>query len=124
MTRKALIGIFALVATVHAADISGTWSGPAVMKHGDETRDDSAYLVLKQAGNTISGTVGPNQEKQLPITKGTIEGNAIYIEAVVEGENKLVLRLKLDEGKLIGELKAEGPNPPPVSGKMTLSKDN
>ena len=72
-----------------------------------ETKDDSAYLVLKQTGNVITGTIGPNQEKRLDITKGTADGDNVVIEAVVEGENKLVLRLKLEGDKLTGDLKAE-----------------
>jgi hypothetical protein len=109
-------------ATVWCADVTGTWSGPMEMKKGDETKADSAYLVLKQTGNEITGTVGPNEEKRLQITKGNVDGDNIYLEAIVEGENKMVLRLKLDGEKLAGELKAEGPTAPSLSGKMTLSK--
>jgi hypothetical protein len=120
---RLIIGLLALTAAIHAADITGTWSGPMTMTKGDETRDDSAYLVLKQTGKEITGTIGPNEEKRLNITKGSADGNNIYIEAVVEGENKMVLRLKLEGEKLVGDLKAEGPTAPPVSGKMTLTKE-
>ena len=120
--RRLLGAVVVLSATMLAGDITGTWSGPMEMKKGDETKTDSAYLVLKQSGNEVTGTVGPNEEKRLPITKGTAEGDNIYLEAVVEGENKMVFRLKIDGDKLIGELKAEGPTAPPVSGKMTLTK--
>ena len=120
--RKLLCAVVMFSATVWSADVTGTWSGPMEMKRGDETKADSAYLVLKQTGNEITGTVGPNEEKRLPITKGNADGDSIYLEAIVEGENKMVLRLKLDGEKLAGELKAEGPTAPPLSGKMTLSK--
>jgi hypothetical protein len=108
---------------MHAADVTGTWTGSMAMTKGDETKDDSAYLVLKQTGTEITGTIGPNADKRLQITKGTADGDNVYIEAVVEGDNKLVLRLKVDGDKLIGDLKAEGPTAPPISGKMTLSKE-
>jgi hypothetical protein len=107
-----------------AADVTGTWSGPMEMKKGDETRDDSAYLVLKQEGSVITGTVGPNVDKRLEITKGTIEENAIHIEAKVPDKDaRLVLRLKLEGEKLTGELRGEGPDAPPISGKMTLTRE-
>ena len=93
------------------------------MTKGGETKDDTAYLILKQTGAEITGTIGPNSGKRLQITKGTADGNNVYIEAVVEGENKLVLRLKVDGDKLAGDLKAEGPTAPPISGKMNLSKE-
>ena len=105
-----------------AADVTGTWSGPMAMTKGNETREDTAYLVLKQTANEITGTIGPNAENQRPITKGTADGDNLYIEAVIEGENKLVLRLKVEGEKLVGNLKAEGPTAPPLSGKMTLSR--
>ena len=90
---------------------------------GDETKDDSAYLVLKQTGAAITGTIGPNAERRFEITKGTADGNSVYIEAIVEGDNKLVLRLKVEGDKLVGDLKAEGPTAPPISGKMSLTKE-
>ena len=121
--RRLLIGLLTLAATMHAADVTGTWSGSAAMTKGDETKDDSAYLVLKQTGNQVTGTIGPNADKRLEITKGTAEGNKFHIEAIVEGENKLVLRLTLEGDKLIGDLKAEGPTAPPISGKLNLSKE-
>ena len=120
---KLLVGLVAFVALIHAADVTGTWSGSMAMTKGDETKDDTAYLVLKQTGTEISGTIGPNAEKRLTITKGSAEGNNVYIEATVEGDNKLVLRLKVDGDKLVGDLKAEGPTAPPISGKMNLTKE-
>jgi hypothetical protein len=119
---KLLVGLVAFAALIHAADVTGTWSGSMAMTKGDEAKDDTAYLVLKQTGTEISGTIGPNAEKRLTITKGSAEGNNVYIEATVEGDNKLVLRLKVDGDKLVGDLKAEGPTAPPISGKMSLTK--
>jgi len=120
---RLLVALFTLVAAMHAADVTGTWSGSLAMTKGDETKDDSAYLVLKQTGTEITGTIGPNADKRLTITKGSADGNSVYIEAIVEGDNKLVLRLKVEGDKLVGDLKAEGPTAPPISGKMSLTKE-
>jgi hypothetical protein len=114
--------MLALAGAMFAADITGTWTGPVAMKHGDETRDDSAHLVLKQDGAKVTGTVGPNEERQYEISKGSIDGNNVHLEAFVEGDNKFVLDLKLEGEKLTGDLKAEGPSAPPLTGKMTLQK--
>lgn len=111
-----------LAASVFGADITGTWTGPATMKNGDETRNDTANLVLKQDGGTVTGRIGPAGGEGHAITKGTVEGENVYIEAVVEGENKLVLRLKLAGEKMTGDLKAEGPSAPPITGTLTVSK--
>jgi hypothetical protein len=120
--RKMMIVLLAFVASAIAADVTGTWSGPLKMKMGDETRDDSALLILKQSGGAITGTIGPNDERRYDISKGTIEGNDVHIEANIDGENKLVLDLKLDGEKLTGNLKAQGPEAPPLTGTMTLEK--
>ena len=119
---RLLIGLVALAVSGFAADITGTWTGPVAMVHGDNKRDDTAHFVLKQDGGKITGTVGPANQEGHTITKGTVEGNDVYIEAAVDGENKIVLRLKLEGDKLTGSLKAEGPSAPPVTGTMTLTK--
>ena len=92
------------------------------MKNGDETRDDTAYLVLKQDGGAITGSIGPNEERRHDITKGTVEGDNVYIEAVVQGEDAIVLKLKLEGGKLVGDMSTKGPTAPPITGRMTLEK--
>jgi hypothetical protein len=120
--RKLLLAVLTLAASAFAADVTGTWTGPMTMSNGGETRDDSALLVLKQEGNAVTGTIGPNEERRYNITKGTVDADNINIEATVEGENKIVLRLKLAGEKLSGDLKFEGPQAPPITGKMTLDK--
>ena len=120
--RKLIIGLLAIAASVYAADVTGTWAGPLSMSNGQETREDSALLVLKQEGGAVTGSIGPNEERRYNITKGTSDGTNVYIEAVVQGEDKMVLRLKLEGEKLVGDLKAEGPTAPPVTGKMSLTK--
>jgi hypothetical protein len=120
--RKMLIVLLTFVASAIAADVTGTWSGTLKMKMGEESRDDNALLILKQSGGTITGTVGPNDERRYDITKGTIEGDTIHLEANIQGDNKLVFDLKMDGEKLTGNLKAEGPEAPPLTGTMTLDK--
>jgi hypothetical protein len=119
---KKLLLVLLAFAGLAMADVTGTWTGPMTMKNGDETRDDTAYLVLKQDGGKITGTIGPNEERRYDITTGTAEGDNIYIEAVVQGDAALVLKLKLEGGKLVGDLSTKGAGAPPISGRMTLEK--
>lgn len=120
--RKLLGALLLLAASVYGADITGTWIGPVKMKNGDETRNDTAHLVLKQEGGAITGTVGPAEGEGHAITKGTVEGENVYIEAAIQGENKVILRLKLAGDKMTGELKAEGPSAPPITGSLTVDR--
>src|SRR3954451_3351319 len=120
--RKMLFTLMALAVSAIAADVTGSWSGPMKMKMGDDVRDDTALLVLKQSGGAITGTIGPNEERRYDISKGTIDDNTIHIEAVMQGETKLILDLKLDGEKLTGDLKAQGPEAPPLTGTLNLEK--
>lgn len=120
--RKLLFAVLTLAASAIAADVTGTWTGPMTMSNGGETRDDTALLILKQEGSSVTGSIGPNEERRYNITKGTVDADNINIEASVQGENKIVLRLKLAGEKLSGDLKFEGPDAPPLTGKLTLDK--
>lgn len=121
--RKIVLTLAALATSLLGADITGKWSGPVEMKQGDEVKPDGAYLVLKQEGNTITGSIGPSEEKQMPITKGTITDGVLRLEASFpERDAKVVLKLKVDGEKLVGTLETEGPEAPPISGSMVLSK--
>jgi hypothetical protein len=93
------------------------------MKRGGETRQDSAHLVLTQTGNEIKGSLGPTADKQLPITKGTITGSDLMLEATIPNKDaKMVLRLKVDGEKLTGELRTEGAEAEDMSGTLSLSR--
>jgi len=87
-----LLGVIALVAAPDT-DISGKWSGSFNLTRPDgETKDSTAVLLLKQTGTEISGSVGPNEEEQHAITKGSIAGDKITLEAADEGR---VIRFEL-----------------------------
>ena len=122
--KKLLSTLAMFAALAVGADLTGSWSGTMQMTRDGETRDDSAHLVLKQNGTEVTGSVGPNADKQLPITKGTIEGSNVVLEATTpDGEGKFVLKLKVDGDKLTGELAANRANGEDTfTGKMTLSR--
>ncbi|MCU1233999.1 MAG: hypothetical protein JWP63_1966 [Candidatus Solibacter sp.] len=81
--RLALLALF-LVLAASAADVTGTWDGTFKITTPDgQTQDDTVHLVLKQSGGAITGTAGPNADQQVPIGKGTIEGNKVVLEVPV-----------------------------------------
>ncbi|MBI1896567.1 MAG: hypothetical protein HYS04_08535 [Acidobacteria bacterium] len=62
--------VLLLAATAVAADLTGKWSGSFDVTNAQgETRPDRAYMDLKQAGEEVTGTAGPNSEKQLQISR-------------------------------------------------------
>ncbi len=78
----------AILALTAMADtnVTGKWSGSFnITNPNGETKDDTAFLVLKQTGNDITGTVGPNEDQQFEIQKGKIEGDKITLQVDHEG---------------------------------------
>jgi len=118
MRKLFLVSILSALA-VFGADASGKWSGSFIMSLDGQTRDDVAYFVLTQDGAKITGTVGPNAERQFPIKSGTIEGNKIKLEvAPAEGPSIALFNLTLDGDRMTGDMTGEG-----VGRKMSAKVD-
>jgi hypothetical protein len=108
MKRILLIALL-LAAPVSATqtDLTGTWSGSFDMNIDGNVQNDTAHMVLKQKGDELTGTVGPNEGQQWPISAG---GKFIGGEAKfdVQSDGPLVhFTLKLVEGHLKGDANAE-----------------
>ena len=84
-----LLGALALVA-VADTNVTGKWTGSFKIA-GPDSETGTAFLMLKQSGSEISGTVGPDEGEQHAITKGKIEGDKITL--LVEDEDHTI---KLD----------------------------
>ena len=89
---------FSSMAIADDVNVTGKWSGSFNITHASgETEDSTAFLVLTQTGSEITGTVGPDEDKQLPIQKGKIEGAKITLEADNQGRTiKFALILSAD----------------------------
>lgn len=89
-----------------AEDLTGTWSGSFNITMNGETREDSAYMVLKQNGSELTGTAGPNSSQQWQIIKGKVEGNKVTFE--VQTDQPLIrFELMMVDGRLKGQANAE-----------------
>ena len=89
-----------------AEDMTGKWSGSFVITMDGETRDDTAYMVLKQSGMALTGTAGPNADQQWDIQKGKIDGSKVTFEVNADGPT-LKFELTLADGHLKGNASAE-----------------
>jgi hypothetical protein len=96
-----------LVPAFAASEITGTWSGSFFITTSDgQEKNDSAYMVLKQNGTELTGTAGPNADKQYTILNGKVEGNKVTFEAQ-DGGTLIKFNMTLVDGHLKGEAKAE-----------------
>jgi hypothetical protein len=110
--------ILAVVAFGAAADVTGTWTGTFAQEGGDSS---GAHLILKQSGNSVTGSGGPNQEQQWPLANGKLEGNKLTGD--VQNPNGTVYKLDLvvDGNRMKGSATAsrEGQT---VSATMDLTR--
>ena len=101
--------IFVLLASLPAAadvNVTGNWTGTFIVTGPNgETKDSTALLVLKQDGNKITGSAGPNEEERHEIVKGSIEGNKITLE-LNEDDHTVRFDLTLADDRITGEANA------------------
>ena len=102
-----VLGVLALVAAPDT-NITGKWTGSFnLISEDGQTKDSTALLVLKQTGNEITGTVGPNDDEQHAITKGMIDGDKITLESA-DGALTIKFDLKLTGDRISGDVNAAG----------------
>src|SRR5262249_12226456 len=125
MKTLSCLFLLAVLALCAAADINvtGKWSGSFNITAPDgESKESTAVLVLKQNGTEITGTVGPNEEKQFAIQKGKIEGSKITLEA--QDDNHVIksdLVLVADE-RIKGEANMSGDGGESLTAKLDVSR--
>src|SRR3954469_1561297 len=108
---KTWIALLGFVLSLSAADLTGNWTGTFQAHDGDIK---PALLILQQAGDDLTGTVGPNAEHQRPIRNGKVAGNKVTFE--FETDAVMKCDPTLDEDRLHGDLKAD------AHGRSWISK--
>jgi hypothetical protein len=104
---KAFLVLLLLITTVAVAtDLTGTWSGSFKPEAGEH--DIPQLLTLKQHGDVLTGSAGPNAGEQYPIENGKADGNTATFQ-VTTGEWKFTYNLTSDQETLKGDLKLESP---------------
>ena len=120
MTR--LLCCFLLTAAAMFADVSGKWSGSFDITGPDgQTTANNAFLDLKQSGDDLTGTGGPNEEHQFAITKGKIDGNDLTFEIKTEDGPSLTFELHLDSEHMLGSAKGDIQGMS-ITAKLNLSR--
>jgi len=118
----ALALVLALTLSASAADLTGTWSGSLKITGPDgQVEDDTIHLVLKQDGTKITGTAGPNADRQMPIEKGTVDGGKVTMEVAVGQGGVFKFELALDAEHLKGDVTVTG-GPGPMKAKVDATR--
>jgi hypothetical protein len=103
--HKIILVLLTLTISAMAADFTGKWSGSFKTDDGEQP----AYLILKQDGDSLTGSGGPNESEQHPINSGKVDGQ------------KMVFDVATGKGTIHMELTAEGDT---LKGKMEMKRDD
>jgi hypothetical protein len=106
-----------------ADELTGKWSGSFdITNSNGETKADTAYMSLKENGGEVTGTAGPNAEKQWTIQKGKLEGQKLTFEVRMEDGGLLVFNLTFDGASIQGDVKGTGNGGEEMSAKTNLKR--
>jgi hypothetical protein len=117
MKKIPIVMLFTLCAM--AADISGTWTGTFKVASGD--RREPQLLILKQNGNNLTGSGGPDTIEQYPIQNGTVDGDVVTFELSSDSW-KFGYHLKRVGQTMSGDLKLKSTKGDTRSATVTLRK--
>lgn len=113
-TLAALAALLLTIAPAHAqsakqtANLTGTWTGTMTRTAPDGTTQSIDFMFdLTQKGKVLTGTVGPNAERQWPIEKGTADGGKVTFSVQQPDGPMRTFTLKLVKDRLQGEMLAE-----------------
>ena len=111
--RKSVALVAALLVAVSAlsafqakpADLTGVWTGTLTRSDGGSS---TAYLDLKQNGADLTGSCGPDADRQATIAHvklGVVEGvTSVTFDATQPSGAVMKFDLKLVEGRLKGKV--------------------
>ena len=108
---KMLAAVSLLLLTLappQAANFTGKWTGSFAPTMPDgSTRNEGIELNLTQKGKDITGTAGPNAERQWTLTKGVADGNKLTFVVQVPDGPTINFALTLTKDRLVGEATGE-----------------
>jgi hypothetical protein len=111
MTRRAALLLIALFVSplLHAApvqDLTGKWDGSFIMTMDGQQNEQAAHMVLTQKGTALTGTAGPNPDRQWAIVNGKVDGAKVTFDLQSDGPI-LKFTLTLVDGRLKGDAAGE-----------------
>ncbi len=121
--RKLICCLFLSALALSAAKLNGKWSGSFdVTNSNGETKADTAYMDLKEGDGEVTGTAGPNADKQWPLQKGKLDGPKLTFEVSTDDGGLLVCDLLFDEESINGTCSGTGEGGEKMSARLSLKR--
>ena len=106
MTRLLCLLLLSTIALL--ADVTGKWSGSFdITGPNGQVDSNTAFLILKQDGNSVTGTAGPNESEQNDIRAGKVDGNKITFEIALPNGSVIKFDLLLADEHIKGSASGE-----------------
>jgi hypothetical protein len=114
-TLGSLAVVLSMIVTAHAqttkkpaTNLTGKWTG-TMTRTGPDGRSQTIdwMLDLTQKGNVLTGTAGPNAERQWKMEKGEVEGSKVKFQVQQPDGPMRTFTLALVNDRLQGEMLAE-----------------
>ena len=110
-TLAAVAVLLLTMAPAHAqtTDLTGKWTGTMTRTAPDGRSQSIDWMLdLTQKGKVLTGTAGPNAERQWAIEKGgAVDGSKVKFQVQQPDGPLRTFTLTLVEGRLQGEMLAE-----------------
>ena len=108
LTTMALLLLTLVPAQAQTANLTGKWTGKLTRTAPDgQTQSIDWIFDLKQKDKVLTGTTGPNAERQWTIEKGAVDGSNVTFRVQQPDGPMRTFTLKLVKDRLQGEMLAE-----------------
>ena len=112
-----LLFLLALVqAGPSSTQITGTWAGTLTYTHDNQKHEDHLHVVLKQDGSSLTGTGGPDADRQFRLSKGRV--------SVTKDGTVITFELNVDSTLTSFDLKLVDGVPPRLTGRATFEGED
>ena len=120
---KRLALLLLLAAAVFGAELTGVWTGTFedVAPDGSVRNTTAAYMQLKLAGQTVSGTAGRSESDQRAISNGKLEGKRLTFDLAQPQGFTMKFDLTFDGETIKGTASAER-NGERLSARLDLKR--
>jgi hypothetical protein len=104
-----------------AAGLTGKWSGSFdITKQNGETEAETAYMDLKESQGTVTGTAGPNIDKQWSLRNGKLDAQTLTFEVPTDDSGVLQFHLTFDGDAISGTCAGTTDDGEKMSAKLLL----
>ena len=108
LTTMALLLLTLVPAHAQTSNLTGKWTGKLTRTAPDgQTQSIDFLFDLKQKDKVLTGTAGPNAERQWTIEKGAVDGSNVTFRVQQPDGPMRTFTLKLVKDRLQGEMLAE-----------------